>query len=240
MRNKTANEICKILKYLVSPDKELVNLGVNLFRSCYLVTQLNKHKKFELGCSWPGFDSHKPAHFIVENRYRAKFTKGQFIKMLESQTVPVYTKAGYVLNFIYNITSDTCKPRDVNYQLHSAILHGSFKDEIIGEQSTLSGKHYSHYCEIKNKFAEQLYDFRTELEELELRFESYRWDKVYDCIADHKIGLQSEYNKYKRRKWFNDHKEELGIRYNLTIKDLHYLSRYNSNYGLLFNCSEFV
>lgn len=102
MKNKTANEILKILKLLVAEDEETALLGVSLFQTCHIIQSMPK--RFTLTYKWPG--DHRPEWFIPFIKEDFSFSKQQFIKMLNSKNVPTCKKVCLIINMIYGVTDD--------------------------------------------------------------------------------------------------------------------------------------
>lgn len=226
MRNKTANELLKTLKYLTSPDKELMNLGVGLFLDCYLLKQLNKYKKFELDYKWPGFSSNKPEHFVNVPRYGKilKFTKGQFIKMLNSKAVPVDKKACLILCLVYDLASEG---RNKNFMLKSCISSNSLSNKIVEYYQQLNGKRYykQYLLDKENKLlTESRINFEEELRELNLNID-FRKCSPRDVISTNKLELSSKYKSKVRKKWFLKHKNEIATKYKISFKDFELFER---------------
>ena len=176
MRTKTANELLKLIRMLFSEDEEVVKLGIGLFQDCYLLTNMNKHKKFTIEYGWLGFSSDKPSRFCMVPGKSSKksFTKSQFTKMLNSNNIDTYTKAYHIICFV-NMCVDsysyTHKNRNYNSSLSYSLRSpkGVEHDIKASNHSCYSKRDYYRRADkVDIKSMESVDTFHEELKKLKV------------------------------------------------------------------------
>ena len=147
MKNKTANGLLKIIKYLISCDEEIVLVGIALFKNSFIIQNIPKNKKFVLSNEWK-----VPIPEGYSKRYEPSnhsFTKAEFIRMLDSQTLSYRVKVMYIFNLLQYITlGEHFSKRYRNYKLYFDVIHNL--DNIPKEIT--SKKQYKHQCYTKKTF----------------------------------------------------------------------------------------
>lgn len=141
MKNKKAIELLKVLKLLLSKDKEIVELGIGLFQDTFIFKNLPKYKRFSIEYKWAGHHRyiHDTLGILPLFRKKVYFTGIQFSKMLNSKQVPFCKKACLILNLVYDLTKYRYihKKRDVKNRFYnsdlSSLLRGSYLDDLPNE-----------------------------------------------------------------------------------------------------------
>lgn len=176
MRTKTANELLKLIRMLFSEDEEVVKLGIGLFQDCYLLTNMNKHKKFTIEYGWLGFTSDKPYRFrmVPERSSKKSFTKSQFIKMLNSNDIETYTKAYHIICFVNMCVDSYARHKNRNYNPSLSFVLRSPKrvehDIKVPNHSCYSKRdYYRRTNKVNTKLIESIDTFHEELKKLKVR-----------------------------------------------------------------------
>ena len=142
MKNKTANELLKIIKYLVSSDEEIVLVGIALFKNSFIIQNIPKNKKFTLPNGWE--ISPPEGYYRKRTDSNDSFTKAKFIRMLDSQTLNYKVKVMYIFNLLNKITSGChFSKRYRNYKLCYEVIHNL---DNIPKEITSEKRHRLPYC----------------------------------------------------------------------------------------------
>ena len=216
MTNKNAKKILQILQYLLSPDKEIVSLGIGLFAQCYLVTGLNKTKPFEIYERWPWLSSKATLnHKYYPKNKKITFYKHQFINLLNSNQVPMYRKVCLICSFVHDCVKQD-RGRNANTNLRIILEYYKFddvkevfapkrrSDHIIAKQYI-----YNDYRQrnLHDKYENKQYAFEAELATYNfIRRPGSSIGTPREHVNSYKHFLRARYKKKSFCKILNLHK----------------------------------
>lgn len=201
MRNKTANNLLKILKLLIAEDVETVELGIGLFLINPILINIPKNRNFKLSTRWPVLN-YKPAweSSLITRSYGSVdkiYTKIQFINVLNSKNSLLSKKVTLILNFCILISKGFFNKRDENHDLSFCIQRLNEINNITGD--LISPKQYviKDYYRSTDMYSLPMHPyFSEELSDLGIK-------SNFDCLSairDYKFFLYQRYNKVKINK----------------------------------------
>ena len=206
MKNKTANEILKILKLLVAEDEETALLGVSLFQTCHIIQSMPK--RFTLTYKWPG--DHCPEWFVPYVKRDFSFSKQQFIKMLNSKNVSTCKKVCLIINMIYRVTDDVFPlkrskgiNRNYNSELNRLLWTSDFnKLSSISIESIKYIRHKHRRCAISLYLSRKKEKTETDAFIAELTDYGIRADynkSINSVLEKYKYELTKRFTKFQSR-----------------------------------------
>ena len=195
---------------------------------------MSKHQKFSYRFGWLGFSSDKPNRFnlISNHSMKVSFTKGQFIKMLNSQRKDTYIKAYHIICFIDGIVGDYKKK---NRNRNSSLSY-CLRSPSRAECDITPSEHYAYFSKRENyrrtdKENSELFDslstFTDELQNL----------KITNIPRDF-YEANLEYSTYLHKRFRNRDAEKrifsalIGSR-EFSSHKIHWLIDHISKYGVL-------